>query len=96
MTILNATQAAAQFQLPRANSTTLVNHLGDSFAKILEEVNALQIKSDAKIEEFATSPDKDLHGTMIAMQKADISMRLLLQVRSKVVNAYNEIMRMQF
>lgn len=96
MTILNATQAAAQFQLPRANSTTLVNQLGDSFAKILEEVNALQIKSDAKIEEFATSPDKDLHGTMIAMQKADISMRLLLQVRSKVVNAYNEIMRMQF
>lgn len=38
----------------------------------------------------------DIHETMIAIQKADISMRLLLTIRNKVIDAYREIMRMQF
>jgi len=62
---------------------------------MLNEVNDLQNKADLKIEEFATSKDKDIHGTMVAMQKADVSLRLLLQVRSKLTQAYQEIIRMQ-
>ena len=42
-----------------------------------------------------TSGDKDIHGTMIALEKADISMRLMLQIRNKLVSAYEEVMRMQ-
>ena len=38
----------------------------------------------------------DIHETMIALQKADISMRLLLTIRNKVIEAYREIMHMQF
>jgi flagellar hook-basal body complex protein FliE len=38
----------------------------------------------------------DIHETMVAIQKADISMRLLLTIRNKVIDAYREIMRMQF
>ncbi len=94
MIISNATQGILPTQ--KAGSSTLVDQVGNNFSKMLDEVNALQVESDRKIEEFATSPEKDIQGTMIAMQKADISMRLLLQVRSKLVNAYNEIMRMQF
>lgn len=37
-----------------------------------------------------------IHETMVALQKADISMRLLLAIRNKVLDAYREIMRMQF
>ena len=74
---------------------TLVNELSDQFSKMLDDVNQLQMAADKKIEEFATSKEKDLHGTMIAMQKADVSLRLLLQVRSKLTNAYQEIMRTQ-
>ena len=73
----------------------LVDQLSDSFSKMLEEVNNLQLSADQKIQEFATSKEKDLHGTMIAMQKADVSLRLLLQVRSKLTSAYQEITRMQ-
>jgi len=38
----------------------------------------------------------DVHESMIALQKADISMRMFLNVRNKVLDAYREIMRMQF
>ncbi len=74
---------------------SLIDQLSDSFSRIMEEVNGLQLQADRKIEEFATSKEKDLHGTMIAMQKADISLRLLLQVRARLTSAYQEIMRMQ-
>jgi flagellar hook-basal body complex protein FliE len=37
-----------------------------------------------------------IHETMIALQKADISLRLLLQIRNKAMDAYREVMRMQF
>lgn len=76
-------------------STNLADQLSNSFTEIMEEVNGLQLQADRKIEEFATSKEKDLHGTMIAMQKADISLRLLLQVRARLTSAYQEILRMQ-
>ena len=76
-------------------SPKLIESLSNDFSRMLQEVNHLQMKADQKIEEFATTKDKDLHGTMIAMQKADVSLRLLLQIRSRLTNAYQEIMRMQ-
>ncbi len=75
--------------------TTLIDQLSNDFSKMLNEVNTLQLAADKKIEEFATVREKDLHGTMIAMQKADVSLRLLLQVRAKLTSAYQEIMRTQ-
>ena len=80
---------------PAGSSSTLISELSDTFSNMLNEVNRLQVAADQKIEEFATSPQKDIHGTMIAMEKADISLRLLLQVRSKLTTAYQEISRMQ-
>ena len=80
---------------PGGQGATLVDDLSDQFSRMLDDVNRLQMAADKKIEEFATSKEKDLHGTMIAMQKADVSLRLLLQVRSKLTNAYQEIMRTQ-
>ena len=73
---------------------TAVDRLGDTFSKLFNDVNTLQNAADDKMEEFATSSDKDIHGTMIALQKADLSLRLFLQVRAKLTAAYQEIMRM--
>ena len=69
--------------------------LGDTFGRMFNEVNRMQVNADQKIEEFATSPNKDIHGTMIALQEADISLRLMLQIRSKLTSAYQDVMRMQ-
>jgi flagellar hook-basal body complex protein FliE len=80
---------------PAPRGESAVDRLGDTFSKLFNDVNQLQNSADDKIEEFATSPDKDIHGTMIALQKADLSLRLFLQIRSKLTAAYQEIMRMQ-
>ncbi|MDH5751188.1 MAG: flagellar hook-basal body complex protein FliE [Deltaproteobacteria bacterium] len=82
-------------QLPAGDSKTAVKEMSDTFSRMFEEVNGLQHEADRKIEEFATSQEKDIHGTMIALQKADLSLRLFMQVRSKLTSAYQEIMRMQ-
>jgi flagellar hook-basal body complex protein FliE len=70
-----------------------------SFAKVLEgsiaEVNQLQAKADAAITALASGEKASLQETMVAMEQADVSFRLLMQVRNKIVEAYQEILRMQ-
>lgn len=87
---LVASGASAQ-----ANGPAQVDSAADTFSRLFDEVNNLQLAADKKIDEFATSRNKDLHGTMIALQKADLSLRLFLQVRAKLTSAYQDIMRMQ-
>ena len=69
--------------------------IGQNFEKLLQQVNQQQLTAEAKQVELLTSENKDIHGTMIALEKADISMRLMLQIRNKLVSAYEEVMRMQ-
>lgn len=71
---------------------------GGSFSKILknsiEEINQLQSEADRSIEHLVAGNTKNLHETMIALEKADISFRLMMEVRNKIIEAYHEIMRM--
>ena len=69
--------------------------MAKTFESLLKEVNEQQLEADRKQTEFLTSPNKDIHGTMIAMEKADVSMKMMLQVRGKLISAYEEVMRMQ-
>jgi flagellar hook-basal body complex protein FliE len=69
--------------------------IGQNFEKLLQEVNQQQLNAETKQVELLTSENKDIHGTMIALEKADISMRLMMQIRNKLVSAYEEVMRMQ-
>jgi flagellar hook-basal body complex protein FliE len=72
---------------------------GDSFADALSraigEVNDLQKEADRKAEDLATGRDADIHGTMIALERGDIAFRVMAQVRNKLLEAYQEVMRMQ-
>jgi flagellar hook-basal body complex protein FliE len=61
----------------------------------LTEVNQMQQQADAAITALATGDKVSLHDTMIAMEQADVSFRLMMQVRNKIVEAYQEILRMQ-
>ncbi len=61
----------------------------------LDEVNRLQVKADAAISALATGENVSLHETMIAMEQADVSFRLMMEVRNKIVEAYQEILRVQ-
>ena len=60
----------------------------------LDRVNQLQTEADANISDLATGKQTDIHQTMIAVEKADISFELLMQIRNKLIAAYDQIMRM--
>jgi flagellar hook-basal body complex protein FliE len=72
---------------------------GSSFGNVLKDaistVNELQTQSDREIQKLMTGETQDLHTTMIAVQKADLSFQMMMQVRNKLVSAYQEIMRTQ-
>ena len=62
---------------------------------MIDEVNTLQQKGDQAVQAVQAGDSKNLHEAMIALEQADISTRFLVQVRNKVLDAYQEIMRMQ-
>ncbi|MBM4333047.1 MAG: flagellar hook-basal body complex protein FliE [Deltaproteobacteria bacterium] len=61
----------------------------------VEEVNSLQKEANLNVQEMIQGK-QDIHQTMISMEQAGLSFRLMLQVRNKMIAAYEEIMRMQF
>ena len=69
------------------------------FANVLksaiENVNDTQNVSDQQTRKLASGNVNDLHNVMIAGQKASITLEASVQVQRKVIDAYNEIMRMQ-
>lgn len=68
---------------------------GEALKEAINEVNDLQVKADQSINDLSTGKVKDIHETMIALQKADVSFQTLMQVRNKIVESYQEIMRTQ-
>jgi flagellar hook-basal body complex protein FliE len=72
---------------------------GASFGRVLQDslkqVNALQHEADVAIRSLATGGTATLHDTMLAVQKAELSFKLMMQVRNKIVEAYQEVLRMQ-
>jgi flagellar hook-basal body complex protein FliE len=68
---------------------------GDMLKDAISTVNNLQKQSDQEIQKIMAGESQDLHTTVIAMQKADISFQMMMQVRNKIVQAYQEIMRTQ-
>jgi len=75
---------------PPSNSVAFGNMLTDS----IKQVNRLQVEADSSINDLAVGKQPDIHRTMIAMEKASISFELLMQIRNKVISAYDKIMRM--
>ncbi|OHB25676.1 MAG: flagellar hook-basal body complex protein FliE [Desulfuromonadaceae bacterium GWC2_58_13] len=67
----------------------------DALKSAVEDVNRSQVDADKAVERLQTGESQNLHEVMISMEKADISLRLAVQMRNKVLEAYQEIMRMQ-
>ena len=68
-----------------------VDHLKASF----RTTNVLQHKSANAQVELSTGRNGKIHETILAMSKADVSFRMLTEVRNKIVSAYQEVLRMQ-
>jgi len=72
---------------------------GEAFAKhlktALNEINEIQVKSEDAVADLATGQVKDLHQAAMAIGKAEINMKLMLEIRNKALNAYKELGRTQ-
>lgn len=68
---------------------------GDVLKNSLADTNELIKTADASTEKMLVGKETNLHSLMMNLEKADISLRLLMQVRNKMVDAYREVMRMQ-
>jgi len=84
----------------KANSTVnKADSANEDFSKILqqsiEEINDTQVKSDRAMADIATGEVKDLHQAAIAINKAEISMKMMLEIRNKALSAYKEISKTQ-
>jgi flagellar hook-basal body complex protein FliE len=67
---------------------------GEFLQEALNKVSELQVQSEKLNEDFAAGRTDSIHEVMIATEKADIALQFTMQIRNKILDAYNEIMRM--
>jgi flagellar hook-basal body complex protein FliE len=68
---------------------------GDLLKQALQEVNQVSAQADVEARNLMTGEGADMHTAMLAVQKADLSFQMMMAVRSKLIDAYREVMRMQ-
>ena len=83
----------------QAKQTSTISQVETSFGDILKnmvaETNQQQQNADQAMQQLHSGGEKNLLGAMISMEKAEISLRYMIQARNKAIDAYQEIMRMQ-
>ena len=78
-----------------AQSSDITGGFQQVFAAAVGETAKNQQHAEMKIKDLLTGDVEDLHQVMVAMEKASLSFQLTMQVRNKIVDAYQEVMRMQ-
>jgi len=73
---------------------------GDSFSSVLSNavhtVNQLHSDAASQVNNLLRGGGSDINDVMVAVEKADVSFQLMMQVRNKIVSAYQDIEKMQF
>jgi flagellar hook-basal body complex protein FliE len=68
---------------------------GEFLAESVGKVNSLQQEANVAMEKLASGESENLHETLLAVEKAEVAFKMMNQVRTKVIDAYREIMKMQ-
>lgn len=83
------------------DGTAAARESGDagSFAQMLKDgldkVNEAQVQADNAVKEAIAGRNKNIHETMLLIEKADMTYKFAMQVRNKIIDAYREVMKMQ-
>ena len=67
---------------------------GKIFQELVNEAKQTSAQSEQLVEQLARGEPTDIHSVMIAMSEADLSFRMLVEVRNRLIDAYQEIQRM--
>lgn len=71
-------------------------NFGDVLKNAVHSVNQVNDNAAAQVNNLLQGGSTDMNSVMIAVEKADVSFQLMMQVRNKIVNAYQDIEKMQF
>ena len=59
----------------------------------IKQVNNLQLQANQATQELAVGKSENIHETMIAMEKATISFQMMMQIRNKIIDAYQDVLK---
>jgi flagellar hook-basal body complex protein FliE len=68
----------------------------ETLANAMDQVESLRTDAQQQVASLLSGKGGELHSTMIAVEKADVAFQLMMQMRNKIVSAYEEVARMQF
>lgn len=68
----------------------------DVLHSVIDDIQQLEGQAQEKVAGVLAGNGGDVHSALIAVEKADLSFQLMMQVRNKIISAYEEISRMQF
>jgi flagellar hook-basal body complex protein FliE len=80
--------------ISKAKPQDLVSDFKTALSQSIEELNTQLSQADQSAQEMALGK-ADVHQAMITMEQANLSLRLMIDVRNKIIAAYEEIMRLQ-
>lgn len=94
----NIASVGASLSTPSSLGTeTPSGGFGDALKSALQSVDQLQTGADTSISSLLQgAPQADVSNVMVAVEKADVAFQLMMQVRNKIVSAYQDIEKMQF
>jgi flagellar hook-basal body complex protein FliE len=89
----------SNFNFPSVGSTSNQSEgggFGDVLKNAISSVNELNGGADQQVGNLLKGANTDMSGVMVAVEKADVAFQLMMQVRNKIVSAYQDIEKMQF
>jgi flagellar hook-basal body complex protein FliE len=92
---ISAPLLIAPIALPSAATATPASGFHQILASAISQVAESKASADNAVANYLAGGNQELHSTILATQNASINFDLLLQVRNKVVSAYEEVMKMQ-
>ena len=83
--------------LPRPGETGASGDIGfgDALKEAINQVDSAQKEADMQINAFVAGEQENVHEVMISMNQAEIHLQLMTEVRNKMLETYQELMRMQ-
>jgi flagellar hook-basal body complex protein FliE len=92
--------SVAPISLPQSISVTPPSSTGgtefrDLLSTAIHQVESARTNATQSVQQFLTGEGEDLHSTVLSVQRADLEFEMMMQIRNKVVGAYQEVMRMQ-
>ena len=102
LTTPGGSQKSSGLSMPSADSSSL-GSLGsgssdvsfrDMLGSAINQVEGARTSANQSIDKFLSGDGEDLHSTILASQRADLEFQMFMQVRNKVISAYQEIMKM--